>query len=71
MENKSNPPSQERVGDDLIIGAKAIGAEMAMEPAEVYYAHRMKLLPIGKWGKQLIASRRKLRRKARALTADT
>ena len=66
MENP-NPP-QDRVGDDLLIGASAIAAEMKMKEHEVYYAHRKKLLPIGKLGKLLIASKVKLRRTARNLT---
>jgi hypothetical protein len=67
--NNPEQPSQERVGADLLIGAEAIGAEMNMTEGEVYYAKRMKLLPIGKWGKHLIASRRKLRRAAQAITS--
>jgi hypothetical protein len=69
--------SQERVGDDLLIGAAAIGAELNMSESEVYYVHKKQLkdgsadLPISKWGKHLIASRRRLRRAAAALTSTT
>jgi hypothetical protein len=58
----------ERLADDLIFGAEAIAAELGVEPSQIYYIHRMKLLPIGKFGKQLIASRRKLRGAAVRLT---
>jgi hypothetical protein len=60
---------QERVGDDLLVGASAIADEMGMEAHGIYYAHKKKLLPIKKWGKHLIASRSQLRRAARALTS--
>jgi hypothetical protein len=69
--NNDDPSKQsERVGDDLLVGAAAIGAEMNMSDSEVYYAHKKKLLPIGKWGKHLISSRSKLRRHAGAITSD-
>ena len=54
--------SQDKVGDDLLIGAEAIGGELGMSPSEVYYAFRKKKWPIGKYGNQLIASKSKLRR---------
>jgi hypothetical protein len=66
MENPQ--PPQDRVGDDLLFGAPAIAAEMKMKEHEVYYARRKGLLPIGKFGKLLIASKSKLRRAARAIT---
>jgi hypothetical protein len=72
MENDPNQSShQERVGDDLLIGAAAIGAELNMSESEVCYVHKKQQLPIGKWGKHLIASRRRLRRAAAALTSAT
>jgi hypothetical protein len=63
-----NAPPSDRVGDDLLVGAPAIAREMGMNEREVYYARKRKLLPIGKFGKLLIASKTKLRRAARALT---
>jgi len=67
----TNPTNlQERVGDDLLVGAEAIADEMNMETHAVYYAHQKKLLPIKKWGKHLVASRSQLRRTARALTSN-
>lgn len=65
----NDPSNLERVGDDLLVGAAAIATEMGMSPSEIYYAHRKKLLPIGKMGKFLIASRSRLRRAARVLTS--
>jgi hypothetical protein len=52
----------ERLADDLLIGAPAIAAELGVEVAAVYYIFKKKRLPIGKFGKNLIASRSKLRR---------
>jgi len=70
MENPKQPP-QDRVGDDLLVGATAIADELRMSPSEVYYIAKKKKLPIGKWGSQLIASKSKLRRAARAITETT
>jgi hypothetical protein len=78
MENNPNSqPSQERVGDDLLIGAAAIGAELGIEEDAVYHIHKKQQkqgkadLPISKWGKFLVASRRRLRRAAVALTSSS
>lgn len=60
---------QERLADDLLIGATAISEELGVPRHDVYYLFKTKRLPIGKLGKNLIASRRKLRRAAEALTA--
>jgi hypothetical protein len=59
----------DRLRNDLLFGAKAIAEEIGVEEHQVYYFARKKLLPIGKVGKQLIASRQKLRRAAQNLTA--
>jgi hypothetical protein len=59
----------ERLSDDLLLGAEAIAAELGVEPSQIYYIYKAKKLPIGKFGKQLIASRRKLRSAAARLTA--
>jgi hypothetical protein len=67
MQNPEQLP-QDKVGDDLLIGAEAIGGELNLSPSEVYYAFRKKKWPIGKYGSQLIASKSKLRRAARAIT---
>jgi hypothetical protein len=52
-----------------LIGAPAIAAELGVEEHAVYYLFRKKRLPIGKLGRNLIASKKKLRRAADALTA--
>lgn len=62
-------PQAERLADDMLIGAHAIADELGVEEHVVYYIHKMKRLPIGKLGKNLIASRRKLRLAANRLTA--
>ena len=62
-------PQTERVADDLLLGANAIAEELGVDVNAVYYLSRMRRLPIGRLGKNLIASRRKLRRAAQALTA--
>jgi hypothetical protein len=58
---------RERLADDLLIGARSIAEELGVELHDVYYIAKMKRLPIGKLGKNLIASRAKLRRAAEAL----
>jgi hypothetical protein len=59
----------ERLADDLLVGAAAIAKELGIPEHAVYYIHRKKRLPVGKLGKNLIASRAKLRRAANALTS--
>jgi predicted transcriptional regulator len=61
--------AREKLADDLLIGAPAIADELGVTEAAVYYLYRMKRLPIGKLGKNLIATRSKLRRATHALTA--
>jgi hypothetical protein len=68
MENPQQPP-QDKVGDDLLIGASAIADELNVSADAVYYIFKKKKLKsITKWGAQLISSRRKLRREASNLT---
>jgi hypothetical protein len=57
----------ERLADDLLVGAAAIAHELGISEDAVYYIHRKKRLPIGKLGKNLIATRTKLRRAAHNL----
>lgn len=59
----------ERLADDLLIGARAIAAELGVEVHAVYYIAKTGTLPIGRIGKNLIASRSKLRRAALALAS--
>ena len=75
---------QASTADDILIGAAAIWGELrelgvveATEGTEiedkdldkVYYLAKAKKLPIGKFGKSLIASRAKLRRAVSALVS--
>jgi hypothetical protein len=55
------------LGDDMLIGAPAIAEFLGIKTKAVYYLFRTKRVPIGKLGKNLIASRRKLRRAFDAL----
>jgi hypothetical protein len=59
----------ERLADDLLIGWRQIAAELGCSRRQVYYLVETQKLPIGKFGKSLIASRAKLRRAANALTS--
>jgi hypothetical protein len=59
----------ERLADDLLIGARSIAAELGVEVHAVYYLAKTQRLPIGRIGKNLIASRSKLRRAALALAS--
>jgi hypothetical protein len=68
MENAAKQTERERIADDLIVGATAIAAELGVNRHAVYYLAARRLLPIGRLGKSLIASRKKLQR---ALSAST
>jgi hypothetical protein len=59
---------QQKLADDLLLGARAIADELGVDQHAVYYLAKMKRLPIGKLGKNLIASRATLRRATLALT---
>jgi hypothetical protein len=61
-------PADDRLGDDLLVGAAAIAKFLDRTEHAVYYIAAKKLLPIGRLGKNLIASKRTLRRSAQALT---
>ncbi len=54
----------ERIADDLLVGASKIADELGVSTRAVYHIVRTKRLPIGKLGKNLVASRRSLRRAA-------
>jgi hypothetical protein len=68
MADNSGQASKERLAEDLLIGAEAIADELGVDRDQVYYLARTKKLPIGKLGKNLIASRSKLRRAIQNLT---
>jgi hypothetical protein len=75
MENSKQPP-QDRVGADLLLGATEIANALTEEferevtESEVYYIAKTKKLPIGRWGKNLISTRSKLRRAITAALAS-
>ena len=70
MSTNSEQVKQERLADDLIFGARAIAAELGLKPHRVYYLASRKKLPIGRLGKNLIASRAKLQRAAHTLIGN-
>ena len=59
----------EPVANDLLVGAEAIAKELGLSPDAVYHLSRTKRMPIGRLGRNLIASRKRLRRAALALTS--
>jgi hypothetical protein len=62
-------PQADRLADDLLYGAAAIARELGIDLHAVYYIHRTQKLPIGRLGKTLVASRRKLARATNSLTS--
>ncbi len=76
--NPASTPSPADLPDDFLKGAAAIAEHLRstglnVTEGDVYYLAKMKKLPIGKFGKNLIASKRRLsrdlRRAAQAHTA--
>jgi hypothetical protein len=71
MDNPEQSPQQaERTDDDFLKGAAAIAAHLrssglSVTDSDVYYLAKAKKLPIGKWGKNLIASKKQLSRNLR------
>ena len=59
---------KETVAEDMLLGAEEIAAFLGISTAQVYHFARLKRLPIGKLGWNLIASKRKLQRAFAALT---
>ena len=59
----------ERLADDLLVGARAIAEELGLDPHQVYYLAENARLPIGRLGKNLIASRRALKRAMHSITS--
>jgi hypothetical protein len=58
----------EDVANDMLRGAEQIRVFVkAKNTDEIYYAARTKKLPIDKWGKELIASKRRLTNHLRKL----
>jgi hypothetical protein len=69
MTDEDDKQQKEKIADDLLIGAAAIAAELGVNEDAVYHLARTKRLPIGRLGRNLIASRAKLRRAALALAS--
>ena len=59
---------KETVSEDMLLGAEEIAGFLGVSTAQVYHYARLKRLPIGKLGWNLIASKRKLQRAFAALT---
>ena len=67
--DENSKPPQDKLADDLLIGALAIAQELGVTVPAVYHMVRKRRLPIGRLGKNLIASRSKLRRAALSLAS--
>jgi len=63
-----NTEQRDRVADDLLIGAPAIAEFLGVTEKAVYHWVRNDRIPVGKIGKNLIASRRQLRKAIATLT---
>jgi hypothetical protein len=53
--------NEHRLADDLIRGAKQIGEELGLSPAQVFYLHKHRLLPTFLVGTTIHVRRTKLR----------
>jgi hypothetical protein len=60
MENTTPAPAFESVADDILRGAGAIASFLGEPKRRVFYLAELGLLPIGKEGKSLIASKKRL-----------
>jgi hypothetical protein len=65
MEMDNKEAATQRLADDLITGAAAIAQELGTSRRQVYHLAATKRLPIGRWGKTLIAFRSEIRRAVR------
>jgi hypothetical protein len=63
--------SEETLASDLLRGARRIGEFIGATEDQVYYLHRSRKWPIGKLGKDLIASKTRLASHARKITAGS
>ena len=68
MEQHTEAPAPDRLAEDLLIGADAIAEFLGVSRKSVYHLASRKRLPVGHLGKNLIASKTKLRRAIRDLT---
>jgi hypothetical protein len=63
--------SSERLADDLLLGAKSIGEFIGASEDQVYYLARVGKWPIGRLGKDLIASKARLTSHAHKVTSGS
>ena len=60
QQRQSSDEEDERLASDVLLGARRIAEHLAailgvpIDENDIYYAHRMEKLPIGKYGAQLI-----------------
>lgn len=66
--DKPDKSRAKSLADDLLIGCPAIATELGVTEHAVYYLAKTKKLPIGRLGRNLIASRAKLQRAVDRLT---
>jgi len=64
-----NTEQKDRVADDLLIGAPAIAEFLGITERAVYHWVKKARIPVGKIGKNIIASKRQLRKAIGNLTA--
>jgi hypothetical protein len=73
--NLNQHEKADALAGDLLVGADAILNYLVFlglpEDTDVYYERRSGRLPIGKYGANLIASKRRLNRHAEKITAPT
>jgi hypothetical protein len=74
--NQQHDEADERVADDVLLGAKSIAAHLTslgfpVDESDIYYLHRAKKWPFNKYGAFLIASKRKLNRHAEKIIRGT
>jgi hypothetical protein len=69
LEHSPARDADDRLADDLLIGAQVIADFLGVSVPALYHLNKKRRLPIGRLGRNLIASRRKLRRAAQALTS--
>jgi hypothetical protein len=69
-----NKPPYDNLAGDLLVGAGPIEAhlkQLGVPDPDAYYLRRSGKMPIGKYGANLIASKRRLARHTQKLTAPT
>ena len=76
MNASTNQPDKDEPLADLLVGARRIAEYITslgvpVDESDVYYLHRSKKWPIGKHGRDLIASKRRSNRHAEKITRGT